>query len=194
MQEILDEDYWNGRYQDNNIGWDIGEVSAPLKSIIDAIEDKNKSILIPGAGNAYEAEYLLIKGFTNITVLDIAPLVVEKLQEKYIDNPAIKIILCDFFEQEMTFDIILEQTFFCAINPNLRKQYVDKMYQSLNENGILTGILFNKVFEGGPPFSGNVEEYKSLFSKQFDIKKLEPCINSIAPRLGFEVVFEFQKI
>jgi SAM-dependent methyltransferase len=193
MDLALNQDYWDIRYQENNIGWDIGFVSPPLKNCIDDIADKNAAILIPGAGNAYEADYLVSEGFTNITIIDIAPSVVKKLQEKYKNNPSVKIILCNFFDQEMKFDIILEQTFFCAINPSLRKKYVEKIHQSLNEKGILTGVLFNRSFEVGPPFGGNIEEYVTLFSTQFEIKKLEPCMNSIAPRAGFEVVIEFLK-
>ena len=193
MENTLNQTYWDDRYQENNIGWDIGHVSPPLKICIDQIKDKNAAILIPGAGNAYEAAYLLSEEFTNITIIDIAPSVVIKLQEKYKNYPAIKIISGDFFEHEMKFDIILEQTFFCAINPSLRKKYVQKMHQSLNEKGILTGVLFNRSFEGGPPFSGNVDEYNVLFSELFHINKMEPCLHSIAPRQGHEVMIEFIK-
>ena len=50
--------YWDDKYADNKTGWDIGYISSPLKSYIDQIKNKEISILIPGAGNAYEAEYL----------------------------------------------------------------------------------------------------------------------------------------
>jgi 16S rRNA A1518/A1519 N6-dimethyltransferase RsmA/KsgA/DIM1 with predicted DNA glycosylase/AP lyase activity len=52
--------------------------------------------LIPGCGNTYEAEYLLQEGFTNITVIDIAPTLVESLKQKFADNSSIKIIQADF--------------------------------------------------------------------------------------------------
>jgi len=72
----LDQDFWNQRYVEQQTGWDLGEASPPLVAIFDQIENKNASILIPGCGNAYEAQYLLEKGFTNITLIDIAPLLV----------------------------------------------------------------------------------------------------------------------
>jgi methyl halide transferase len=78
----LDGEFWNAQYLSEKIGWDLGEVSPPLKNYIDQLTDKNISILIPGCGNTYEAEYLLQQGFTNITVIDIAPALVEKLQAK----------------------------------------------------------------------------------------------------------------
>src|SRR4249920_959124 len=117
----LDGNYWNNRYDSGTAVWDLGEVSPPLKDYIDQLTDKNTRILIPGCGNTHEADHLLKLGFTNITVIDIAPALVANLKEKYIDNPNIKIILGDFFEHQGTYDLVLEQTFFCAIDPSLRK-------------------------------------------------------------------------
>lgn len=80
-EQPLDKMYWDNQYQTNTIGWDLGEVSPPIKSYIDTLQNKEKRILIPGCGNTYEAEYLLKQGFTNITVIDIAPTLVKKLQK-----------------------------------------------------------------------------------------------------------------
>ena len=82
MNNFLSADYWNDRYKQNEIGWDIGYPSTPLKTYIDQLTNKDISILIPGGGNSYEAAYLLEKGFTNITVIDLAPLVTDNLKEK----------------------------------------------------------------------------------------------------------------
>ena len=83
--------------------------------------------------------------------------------------------------------MIIEQTFFCALNPALRKDYVDRMYELLKPGGKLVGVLFNRSFEGGPPFGGSKEEYKELFDEKFVIKKMEDCYNSIEPRKDAEV-------
>ena len=54
--------------------------------------------------------------------------------------------------------------------------------------------MFNKDFGNPfPPFGGNIEEYKSLFSEKFEIKKLENCYNSIKPRQNTEVFINFTK-
>ena len=70
MKQELDKAFWQGRYVQNQIGWDIGYPSTPLKEYIDKLEDKNLNILIPGCGNAYEAEYLHQKGFKNVYSMD----------------------------------------------------------------------------------------------------------------------------
>ena len=62
------EEYWSKRYEEGQTGWDIGYPSTPIKTYIDQIKDKNLRILIPGAGNAYEAEYIFKEGFKNVFV------------------------------------------------------------------------------------------------------------------------------
>ena len=68
----LDSNSWNQRYISKNTGWDIGHVSTPIKEYIDQISNKNIKILIPGCGNAYEAEYLYQNGFKNIFLVDFS--------------------------------------------------------------------------------------------------------------------------
>jgi methyl halide transferase len=146
----LDKKYWDAQYQANSTGWDLGKVSPPIKAYIDTIQQKDQRILIPGAGNAYEADYLLKNGFTNITIIDIAPSLTQKLEEKYQNNTEIHIITGDFFEHQGSYDLIIEQTFFCALPPKLRPHYTAKMHQLLSDNGILAGLLFNRDFEVSP--------------------------------------------
>jgi SAM-dependent methyltransferase len=187
----LDQQYWDNRYQNGTASWDLQQVSPPLKNYIDQIQNKNLSVLIPGAGNAYEAKYLLEQGFTNITVLDIAPSVVASLQKQFENNPNIKIIEADFFQHMGQYDLILEQTFFCALPPSLRPQYAHKMHQLLKSGGKLAGLLFNKQFEVNPPFGGTALEYRKLFGELFEIKTMEACTNSISPRQGSELFIIF---
>ena len=140
----LDQTYWNNQYQANATGWDLGQVSPPIKTYIDTIENKEVKILIPGCGNAYEAEYLIQQGFTNITVIDIAPSLVENLKQRFANNKNIRVVLGNFFEHHGTYDYIIEQTFFCALPPTMRQKYVWKMHQLLSDYGKLIGLLFNR--------------------------------------------------
>jgi hypothetical protein len=55
-------------------------------------------------------------------------------------------------------------------------------------------LLFNKTFEKpGPPFGGNTDEYKTIFSSFFNIKTMETCYNSIPPRKDSEVFIHLIK-
>ena len=190
-----EQEYWEKRYQNKETGWDLGTVSPPIKKYVDQLEDLNISILIPGCGNAYEANYLLDKGFTNFTLIDISPSLVEQLKSLFNNDQQkrIKIICGDFFEMHGQFDLIIEQTFFCAIPPKLRKDYCKKMNELLSPKGKLIGLLFNRSFENNPPFGGSIDEYDQLFAPYFNIITMESCYNSIEPRQGSELFIQMTK-
>ena len=190
----LDEKYWSNRYQTSETGWDLGNVSPPLKFLIDQLSDTSLKILIPGAGNAYEAEYLFSKGFKNVFVLDISSVPLKNLKNRFPTFPTQNLIHKDFFQLEDKFDIVLEQTFFCAISPDLRDKYVSQMSKLLNSNGHLLGVLFGVEFEKkGPPFGGNEKDYYRLFTPFFKKVEIRPCDLSVKPRLGNELIFKCTK-
>ena len=189
----LNQTYWETRYLENEIGWDIGYISTPLKNYIDQLEDTSLKILIPGAGNSYEAEYLWQKGFKNIFIVDIAMQPIANFLKRIPDFPKHQLLNSNFFEIENQFDLIIEQTFFCALNPEMRSKYTAKMYKLLKPKGKLVGLLFNfPLTEKGPPFGGSINEYKSLFKEKFKIKTLEKAFNSIKERDGKELFFIFE--
>ena len=155
---------------------------------------KNAAILIPGCGNAYEAEYLVTNGFTNITLIDISPKAAELLKQKFTNTTQVKVLCEDFFHHRGKYDIIIEQTFFCAIPPYRRKEYAQKAASLLNKDGKIIGVLFDKKFDKpGPPFGGCPCEYKPIFESHFIIKVMNECYNSIKPRAGSEVFINLVK-
>ena len=189
----LDQNYWTKRYQNGQTGWDIGHESTPLKEFIDGLDDLSMKILIPGCGNAYEAQYLWQKGFTQVYLMDLSPMPLKNFAEQFPEFPEDQLICGDFFEHDGAYDLILEQTFFCALDPSLRDSYVKQMHQLLAPEGHLVGLLFDfPLSEKGPPFGGNMEEYEERFSL-FSSKKIESCTNSIGPRAGKELFIQMRK-
>jgi len=195
MSKIQDKAFWDNRYLMNQTGWDMGDVSPALKGYFDQLKDKSINILIPGCGNAYEAAYLMATGFENVTLIDISGVLIKELKRKFVDHDGkrLHIIEGNFFDVNGDFDLIVEQTFFCALDPLFRKQYSHKMFDLLKPGGKLAGLLFNRRFEGGPPFGGSLNEYRDLFFNDWEIKTLEPCYNSIIPRRGTELFFILRK-
>lgn len=187
----LDPQFWNDLYQYNLTAWDMGRISPPLEAYFTQIKDKTQSILIPGCGNSYEAAWLVEHGFTDITLIDISDLLTSRLRQKF----TIPIITGDFFQHTGSYDLIVEQTFFCALQPHLRPQYVEHMHSLLRPGGKLIGLLFDREFHGdtspadGPPFGGHEPEYRQLLEKKFTLRTLSPCYNSIKPRAGSELFF-----
>jgi len=190
----LSADFWDNRYQTNDIGWDLGTISPPLKAYFDQLTNLDLKILIPGGGNSYEAEYLFNKGFKNVYVVDLSQTALDNLIARVTDFPSSNLILNNFFDLNMTFDLIIEQTFFCAINPSLRADYAKKASDILNVNGKVAGLLFDATLNTThPPFGGSKKEYLDYFKPYFDIKIMDASYNSIKPRAGKELFFVIQK-
>jgi len=190
----FDKNYWEDRWKDGETGWDIGHISKPLKEYIDQLTDKSLRILIPGCGNAWEGEYLLKSGFKNTWLVDISPEAVAKFLERFPEFPVHQVITGDFFDLNEKFDLILEQTFFCALDPSLRGAYAEKMHDLIRPGGRLVGLLFDTDRHNEhPPFGGSKEEYKALFDPLFDIEVLDRAHNSIKPRMGSELFISFRK-
>tara|TARA_B100001287_G_scaffold266594_1_gene260713 strand:+ start:126 stop:725 length:600 start_codon:yes stop_codon:yes gene_type:complete len=197
MEKIkLDQAYWDSRYQSDNIGWDIGYVSPPIKNWFDMKENKDLSILIPGAGSGHEVSYAHQLGFKNVFYMDISTEAVTLFKTKNTSFPENRILSTDFFDLNLSsyFDVILEQTFFCAQSPTKRVKYVNKTHDLLKKKGQLVGLLFGIDFQKyGPPFGGDIVEYQNLFEQKYKINKLQLCQTSIPERMGNEIWMELTK-
>jgi thiopurine S-methyltransferase len=191
-------EYWSLRYQKGEIGWDIGYPSTPLRTYIDQLTDKRIFILVPGAGNGYEVEYLFRQGFNHVFMLDISKFPLESFKDRNPDFPTQQLINNDFFDHQGQYDLILEQTFFCSLTPTPenRMAYAEHMAQLLKPTGKLVGLWFDfpltNDFEK-PPFGGDRKEYLDYLSPFFKIRTFERCDNSIPPRNGNELFGIFEK-
>ncbi len=184
--------YWSNRYVEDRTGWDIGYPSTPLKEYIDQLTDKDIAILIPGAGNAYEAVYLYEQGFKNVFIMDISDIPLDNFHKQNPDFPKEKLLHQDFFEHEGNYDLILEQTFFCSFPPTNenRVHYAKKMKSLLHPKGKLVGLWFDVPLTGDMekrPFGGDKELYTQLFNPYFKNIKFEKAYNSIPERAGSEL-------
>lgn len=194
---MLNKNYWQDRYQNQETGWDTGHITPPLKEYIDGVDNKAAKILIPGCGNGHEAQYLHEQGFSQVYVCDWAAAPLEHLAASCPTFPKEHLLQGDFFELELEgLNYILEQTFFCAIDPSLRPKYAQKTASLLKEGGKVVGVLFNENLQlgrPGPPFGGSREEYVGYFEPHFSAVSMEPCYNSIPPRAGSELFIQLRK-
>lgn len=191
---FLDKNYWTERYSSGKTGWDIGFASPPLVQYLDQIENKEAQVLIPGAGLGYEAAYAWQSGFHHVHLLDFSDEPLGRFKVAHPEFPIDHIHHQDFFAHEGDYDLILEQTFFCALDPALRANYAVKMHSLLRPGGKLAGVWFDTEFGfDGPPFGGKSDGYRELFEKCFEVRTIAPCYNSIPERLGSEVFMILEK-
>jgi hypothetical protein len=191
----FDESYWTGKYEQQLLGWDTGSITTPIKEYIDQLDNKELRIFVPGCGNGHEVRYLHDQGFSNVTVIDLSPEPFKTLRPLCPLYSSEKFIVGDFFDHYGEYDLILEQTFFCALNPKLRQAYANKMNSLLAANGKLVGVFFNLILGiTNPPFGGSKEEYVDFFKDDFEFTVFEKCYNSIKPRAGAELFINLRKL
>ena len=104
----------------------------------------------------------------------------------------------NFFKHKGTYDLILEQTFFCSFEPDqmTRVKYATKMASLLAPTGKLEGVLFKESAtkeNEGRPYGATETEYRRYLKPYFNIQVLETAYNSIQPREGSELFGIFQK-
>ena len=188
------KEYWDSKWKAQQTGWDIGHISTPIKEYIDQLTNRDLKILIPGAGNSYEGEYLFKQGFNDISILELSKLPFNNLKKRCPEFPDNSLIIGDFFEHQGSYDLIIEQTFFSSFQPKFRSQYANKIHELLKPGGKLVGLLFQvELYHDHPPYGGSKQEYLDLFNPLFKIKLMETANNSIKPRMGNELFMILKK-
>lgn len=197
----LHSEYWNSRYHTKNTGWDIGYPAPALTHWINTLEStKPLHIAIPGAGNAYEAEYIFThKPQYQVHVFDIADEPLNAFSKRVPHFPKTQIHKADVLQLDAGFnsffDVILEHTFFCALEPTNRTRYFDCMLRYLKPGGILAGLWFNDFFNAQePPFGAQKHEYLNLIPSAFKLDTFELCTQSIPARQHREWFFKLIKL
>lgn len=190
--------YWNNKYNKNEIGWDIGIPTPIFVNFFKKFKSK-KNILIPGAGKGHDALFLSKKNH-NVFAVDFSDRAISHIEKKALElNTSLNLICEDFFNLNNLngkIDIILEYTFFCAINPNKRLKYIQKSSEFLKTDGLFVAILLpiNKILnDDGPPFGVNLANTLRDFEKYYDIIECEKSDLSIKPRVDNEVFVLMRK-
>ena len=191
-------DYWDKKYILNESKWDIGK---PTPIFVDWFQKnkKIKKILVPGAGRGHDAFFLASRGH-DVYALDFSQEAVTYMKKKANNhNININILNNDIFDVKKYyghFDMILEYTFFCAILPSLRIEYIKTAFNLLKNNGSFLGILFplNKPLdEEGPPFGVPLSRTLNMFLEYFKIIDCYESPLSVKPRSGNERFIHMRK-
>ena len=175
--------FWDECYVNNNIGWDLGAPTPIFVDWCNNLKQSSKELCFPGSGNGYDPLYFASQGH-KVTAIDFADSPINYLKnESKNNNLNIDIIQKDIFrlgdEFNNRFDYIVEYTCYCAIDPEMRINYINIMYDLLREGGEFIGIFLplNKdLSEGGPPFGIRLEETIKLFCNKFKLIESSFCV------------------
>jgi methyl halide transferase len=175
-KEYKQED-WQRHYDENDLGWDLGQVAPPFIRLWQEGKLPLGKVLVPGCGRGHEVLFLAENGF-EVTGVDYSAGAVRHLENALKErNLKGRILHQDFFSldnsHESVYDLVIEQTFFCAIAPRQRQDYVQNVARILKPGGTLAGLFYHTDKEGGPPYNTTREDIETHFSDHFDIEKLE---------------------
>lgn len=188
--EDLGADFWDARYRSGDTGWDLGEPSPPFVRLDAAGIIAPCRVAVPGCGRGWDVAYLAERGY-RVTGIDFSPQAIaatrERLAEAGAEAEGMEADLFDLPKDlEASFDLVLEQTCFCAIDPARRLDYVEAAHRLLAPGGRLIGLFYACKGEGGPPFTTDPDEVRALFSDRFEIRSLALTPHSHTRRQGEE--------
>lgn len=198
MNKISAQD-WDSRYLENNAPWDL---SGPTPEFLRLIETKiighKGRAIVPGAGRSYDAISLAKSGM-EVDVVDFAPTALRDAQERALQEKAVvyfykqdafDLMKLPYFKER--YDLWLEYTFYCAIDPSMRDEYVKLAHYVLKPGATLVGLFFpTSIDKEGPPFQVSQEEVEKKFSPYFDVTFEKP-LQSVKPRAGREFLGIFR--
>ena len=168
---------WQRHYEEKDLGWDLGQVAPPFVKLWQEEKLPLGKVLVPGCGRGHEVVFLAENGF-DVTAIDFSSGAVTYLKNALKKrNLEGRILHQDFFSldesHEGVYDLVLEQTFFCAISPKQRRDYVLNVSRILKPGGILVGLFYHTDEQGGPPYNTTREDIEMHFSKKFEIQELD---------------------
>ncbi|MNR87095.1 tellurite resistance protein TehB [compost metagenome] len=189
---------WEARYQEGDTPWDLGKPAPVFSRLIHEARFAPGKLLIPGAGRGYDAIAFAQAGF-DVTSVDVSESACAFLRELAASQgAAVDVRQEDFFAMSEvgTYDLALEYTFYCAIDPSLRTAYRDQMARLLKPGGLLFGLFFpltKPLDAGGPPFGVRRDEVEASLSECFDLVMAEEPADSVKPRRGNEILMIWRR-
>ncbi|MDD5296942.1 MAG: methyltransferase domain-containing protein [Rhodocyclaceae bacterium] len=178
-------DFWDKRFAARTTPWDAGGVPADLMAFASTVPGAPR-VLIPGCGSAWEARWLMERGW-RVTALDFSAAAMEVAREVLGDHGAC-LLHADFFHFDAGegYDILYERAFKCALPRKMWQDYARRCAVLLPPGGLLAGFFFFRDDPKGPPFGTSPEALRELLSPWFECLEDRPAAESIAVFSGFE--------
>lgn len=187
----MKEDYWQQRWQANEIGFNQPQPNRLLQRYFDSLNLKpGARILVPLCGKSIDMLWLANQGY-EILGIEFSSIACEAFftennlpftlikEDKFSLFQSDKIILMagDFFHLSQSMigkiDVVYDRAALIALPPELRKAYAHHLVELLVPDTaiLLITTVYNQSEMAGPPFSVGEVEVRQLYSS-YQIKQL----------------------
>jgi SAM-dependent methyltransferase len=199
MADTDHRDFWEGLYADGRDRWELGTAAPPLAERLRTLDLTSLSLaplggpgraIVPGCGRGHEVLLLAELGWDAVGIdFAEAPLLDARAAAAQ-RGLAPSFVQGDWFAAadrpgwRGSFDLVVEHTCYCAIDPSRRRDYVDTAADVLRPGGRLIGLLWQCGAEGGPPWDTTPDDARRNFGRWFTIERLEPAVGSLERRGG----------
>lgn len=184
--------YWTDIYNNEvNPGWNLNEPAEAFKDMLPRLKLPKSRILVLGCGEGHDAA-LFAKAGHVVTAVDFSREAIARGKKKYADLSE-KLIFyeSDIFhlpqEWNHSFDVVVEHTCFCAIEPTKRNEVVRLYRRMLHEEGQLLAVFFTMEKRSGPPFGATEWEIRKRTEQGFHYLFWGRLRNSLPQRQGREL-------
>lgn len=189
--DVQEPGYWSNRYQTGETGWEMNEAAPAFKDMVPRLKLQKSRVLVLGCGSGNDAALFAEEGHI-VTAVDFSQEALDRAQKKYGHFENIKWVKADAFNLPKeffgAFDIVVEHTFYCAIDPTKRQELVQTWKKCLIDKGFLLGVFFVMDHKKTPPYGGLEWELRERLKKDFHFVFWGRLRNSIQNRNGKELL------
>jgi SAM-dependent methyltransferase len=186
IRDPADPAAWDARYREQNTPWDLGDAPPALRRLLGSLPPGRLRVLVPGAGPGHDAIAWARAGH-DVVAVDFAPSAVAAARARARKaGVSLEVVEADVFalppEFAGAFDVVWEQTCYCAIPLDRRRAYATAMARALKPGGVFLGLLWHHGQEGGPPFDVTVADVRGDLAEAFEEVSIEPVVDSVESR------------
>ncbi|AGY60676.1 methyltransferase domain-containing protein [Gloeobacter kilaueensis] len=191
--------YWESRYRQHQDRWDLGRPAPSFEYLLATPQAPPPgTVVVPGCGRGYDALLFASRGYKVYGFDFAADAIADATRSALRSGISVTFVQEDLFklprELDSLFDLVIEHTCFCAIDPSRRPEYVQIVHRLLRPGAELIAIFFAHPRPGGPPFRTDPDEIERLFGGYFAIEQLEPAPVSVPERQGEELFARLRRL
>ena len=189
--EVQEPIFWDACYRNFQNGWELDDAAPAFKDMVPRLKLQKSRVLVLGCGSGNDAALFAEEGHI-VTAVDFSEEALDRAKKKYGHLQNIKWVKADAFhlpkEFVGAFDILVEHTFYCAIDPSKRQELVQVWKRCLIDKGFLLGVFFVMDYKKAPPYGGLEWEVRERLKKDFHFIFWGRLKDSVQNRLGKELL------